>query len=250
MLNRIKYVDQDRMEISFSSLVFNLRTINQKYGSLRSFAEKFNLGGETNGILFYLSQNTEPSEALYNRLEKNFLSLDLLKGVDYTYIYKHPLSEIPLKHPSCSALPWLGCEITPQGNFIWFKDAVSPSADEAPTPLPRSENSNIPREEQHLTFKVLDSLDPKPSFAAHLFIEVSYERFVLPEKNCLPVFIATHAGIFPEEIIPEALEGQEVAFSYSSLLSGPIIIYRIRYGTKKELKTISLVPPTVPSEKI
>lgn len=238
MVKHIEYVDEEKMQISFSSFVFNVKNINEKFGYLTSFAEKFDLYGETNGKLFYLSEMAEPSQVLYRRMKKYFRSLDFTKGEDYFYIIKHPLSEINLEHPSCVDIPWLGSEITSEGNFLWFKDPAKALSVKENSKEPRFKKPQNSNEEQHLTFKILDSMDPKPSFPANQFILVPYERFILFEKNCLPVFIGTHAGTFPEEIIPEDLEGQKVALFYNSVLPITTTILHIVNGKRKEIKKI------------
>ena len=87
-------------------------------------------------------------------------------------------------------------------------------------------------QQQHLTFKFLDSMDPKPDFPAGRFMEVAYERFIQFEKNCLPVFLPTAVGTFPEEIFPEALEGQKVAFFYHTKLPITTSIFQIVDGIR------------------
>jgi hypothetical protein len=180
----------------------------------------------------------EPSQVLYRRMKKYFRSLDFTKGEDYFYIIKHPLSEINLEHPSFVDIPWLGSEITSEGNFLWFKDPAKALSVKENSKEPRFKKPQNSNEEQHLTFKILDSMDPKPSFPANQFILVPYERFILFEKNCLPVFIGTHAGTFPEEIIPEDLEGQKVALFYNSVLPITTTILHIVNGKRKEIKKI------------
>ena len=75
-------------------------------------------------------------------------------------------------------------------------------------------------------------MDPKPDFPAGRFMEVPYERFIQFEENCLPIFIPTPVGTFPEEIIPEALEGQKVAFFYYNKLPITTTIFQIVDGNK------------------
>jgi len=238
MVKHIKYVDEEKMQISFSSFVFNVKSINEKFGYLTSFADKFDLYGETNGKLFYLSEMAAPSHVLNLRMKKPFQSLGFNKGEDYFYIIKYPLSEINLEHPSCVDIPWLGSEITMEGNFLWFRDPAKALCTKDNSKEPRFRKPKNSNEEQHLTFKVLDSMDPKPSFPGNQFILVPYERFILFEKNCLPVFIGTPVGTFPEEVIMEDLEGQKVALFYNSVLPISTTILHIVNGSRTEIKKI------------
>lgn len=236
MVKHIEYVDEEKMQISFTSFVFNVKSINEKFGYLTSFAEKFDLYGETNGKLFYLSGMAEPSHVLYIRMKKYFQPLGLNKGEDYFYIIKHPLSEINLEHPSCVDIPWVGSKITSEGNFLWFRDPAKALCIKDNSKEPRFKKQQNSNKEENLTFKVLDSMDPKPSFPASQFIIVNYDRFILFESNCLPVFIGTPVGTFPEEVTMEDLEGQKVALFYNSVLPITTTILHIVNGRRKEIK--------------
>lgn len=228
----MKYVDEEKMQITFSSIVFNLKSINEKFGNLAIFAERFDLCGETNGRLFYLSGKAESPHLLYEKMRKCFQPLGLTKAEDYFCIIKHPVSDIRVEHPSCVNIAWLGSEITPEGSFLWFTGTAEDAGIIDKSVVNRSEKPQIFNEQHHLTFKILDSMDPKPDFPAGRFMEVPYERFIQFEENCLPIFMPTPVGTFPEEIIPEALEGQIVAFFYHNKLPITTTIFQIVDGNK------------------
>lgn len=241
MTTGIRYVDEERMKIQYSTMIFNVKRINSSFGSLASFIKQYDLEGTTNGRLFCLAENPAPAPELYEAFEEIFRPLGLEKGSDYLYFFCHPLSEMKCEHPSCVGTSWLEGEILPEGNFIWYREAPSIS-----DRYPQKELSLFPSSQQRTTsdlsvpsFKILDIQDPDPGFPPELSRKVSFEKFISPEEEGFPVFIATHVGVFPEEVFMEALEGQKVAVLYSSL-SAPVCILQIINGKGVEVARISL----------
>ncbi len=237
MRTRIKYIDQDKLKIRFSTFIFNAERINEKFGSLSLFAGKYGLTGETNGKVFYLSAKVKPTPELYKRFESSFSPLGLLKGEDYFYFYTHPESDVELEHPSCINISWLESKIREDGNFVCFKN---PETGIEPKLIDLNGRYELPAIDK-ITFKVLDTLDPKPDFPKSLFNDVPYLSFISPGDNCYPLFIATPVGVFPEEVLEESLEGQKIAVVYSSFLDGALIIYQIQNGKRIELKKYNVI---------
>ena len=235
MGTRIKYLDEEKMEISFSSFVFNVRSINKKFGSLAAFVEEYELWGVTNGRLFCLSGKLKPTLDLYEKFQRDFLPLNLQKGEDFIYVFKHPLSDVILPHPASGIIPWLGSEINEEGNFVWFR--VSHRFPDAVSSFPERIDTLPP--EQELSFKLLDAMDPDPGLPPELYKKVRYDEFIAYQNNCFPLFIETRLGIFPEEIILESLEGQIIALMGESMLEGSTTFVQIINGKRKEIKRFS-----------
>ena len=87
-------------------------------------------------------------------------------------------------------------------------------------------------------------MDPNPGFPASRFTRVPYGRFIQFEENCVPVFIPTAAGTFPEEVIPEALEGQKVAFFYYNDLPITTTIFQVVDGRRTIFQKILIEDET------
>ncbi len=237
MRTRIKYIDQDKMKIRFSTFIFNVESINEKFGGLTLFAETYGLTGETNGRIFYLYSKVKPTPEVYERFDNSFSPLGLIIGVDYFYFYTHPESEEELEHPSSINISWLEGKIREDGNYVCFKN---PETGIAPKLIDLNRRYELPAIDK-ISFKVLDTLDPKPDFPKSIFKDVPFLRFISPGDNCYPLFIATQVGVFPEEVLGESLEGQKIAVMYSSLLDGAIIIYQIQNGKRLELKKYAVI---------
>ncbi len=50
------YTDKENLKVVFSYLIFNVASINKKYGSLSKFINDFDLGGMTNGKLYAIAE--------------------------------------------------------------------------------------------------------------------------------------------------------------------------------------------------
>jgi hypothetical protein len=56
----IHYTDKENIRVVLSYLIFNVDSINKKYGALSTFFNDFELYGETNGRLYILSEMVQP----------------------------------------------------------------------------------------------------------------------------------------------------------------------------------------------
>jgi hypothetical protein len=126
-MNDSNYTDKENLKVVFSYLIFNIESINKKYGKLSKFIKDFDLQGITNGKLYILAEMYIPHNYLadliydkvrWTRLEENedyvFGIEKLVKGVRGSV---SPLlnSEIP----EFKEIGWLGSYITRRGNYVW-----------------------------------------------------------------------------------------------------------------------------------
>ncbi len=65
-INQVYYEDNHRLRIVFTSLIINVNSINQQFGSLRDFENKYHLGGITNGELIITAEMCKPANHLYD----------------------------------------------------------------------------------------------------------------------------------------------------------------------------------------
>ena len=129
MIERIEYLDQEKMKISFSSLIIRIEGVNKKFGSLSRFVNKFDLWGVTNGKIFILVEMMEPPYLLIEKVQNEFSQIGLKETEDFIYAFEQALHDIkgnvsPLingPHPDCKNIFWLESQITTDGNFIWYK---------------------------------------------------------------------------------------------------------------------------------
>lgn len=135
MKEYITYQDKEKLKISLSTLIFNVASINSKYGRLSEFVKQFELYGVTNGKLYFLSEMTDPPCYLYSLLEKRLAIFNFKNKLDYVFAYEqltHGVdridalaseSNINKPIPECEDVEWLESWICEDGNFIWFKDS-------------------------------------------------------------------------------------------------------------------------------
>lgn len=129
-ISRIYYSDQDSLNVTFSYLIFKVESINQKYGSLASFVEKYDLWGETNGKIYILHEMVEPHDRLYRLIFSTLAHLNFQEDEDYVFGYEQltvgvrgELSDLIDKEiPSLKDVNWLGSVITKEKNIVWFRN--------------------------------------------------------------------------------------------------------------------------------
>jgi hypothetical protein len=129
MRQYINFIDNDKLTISFSALIFNVESINAKFGDLSTFVEKFDLYGKTNGKLYILIEMNEPPYHLYELIDVKLASFNFKEKVDYIIASEQlvygvrntitPLINKPI--PECEDVQWLGSKICFDGNFVWFE---------------------------------------------------------------------------------------------------------------------------------
>ena len=129
-ISNIYYSDQDSLKVTFSYLIFKVESINDKFGSLASFVEKYELMGETNGKLYILSEMVEPHDSLATLVYTTLADLNFKKHKDFVFGYEQITAGVKGKRsallykdiPSLKNVKWLGSVITDSGNFVWYRN--------------------------------------------------------------------------------------------------------------------------------
>ena len=125
---RILFRDEERLRISFSSLVIPVKSINQYFGSLKDFVEKHETNWVTNGLLMYTIEMSEPPPELFQIIEEILLPSGLCENKDFVLLYEQLIYGVdggtssllngPI--PETEGIDWLGSVISKDGHFIWY----------------------------------------------------------------------------------------------------------------------------------
>ena len=126
------YTDKENLKVVFSYLIFNVASINKKYGSLSKFINDFELRGETNGKLYILAEMVEPHHHLHDLIYENLKWIGFKEKEDFVFGFEHltkgvngHCSEyINREIPELKNINWLGSYITHNGNYVWYVDDI------------------------------------------------------------------------------------------------------------------------------
>jgi len=130
-ISGIYYTDQDSLNVTFSYLIFIVESINQKYGCLASFVEKYKLWGETNGKLYILCEMVQPHDILDTLIYSKLAHLNFKESEDYVFGYEQLTAEVngyisdlkdPEEIPALKDVDWLGSFITKEKNIVWCRN--------------------------------------------------------------------------------------------------------------------------------
>lgn len=124
----ITYIDTIKLDISFVSLIINVKSINQHFGSLQNFLRSNCRFGKTNGRLLVVSEMNDPPHWLISFTENILLPLGLREKTDYTFADEIRISDEDIlrdsmlnqPHPCCVDIPWLESIITRRANYFWY----------------------------------------------------------------------------------------------------------------------------------
>src|SRR5690554_2548543 len=125
----INFSEQEILKVEFSYLIFNVESINKKFGALSDFVAKYNLWGETNGKLYILDEMVQPHDRLYHLIYTSLKPLGFKEFDDYVMGYeqltvgvKGAISPLVDKDiPGMEDVEWLGSMITREANFVWYR---------------------------------------------------------------------------------------------------------------------------------
>ncbi len=123
----ITYNDSDILNIVFSTLIINVSSVVNKFGSIAEFSIKHNFSGVTNGNLLMTAEMNSPPYRLEEFAQKVLIASGLKEQEDYVFIeemltkgVKGEFSElINEPHPQCKNINWLQSIIVQDGNFVW-----------------------------------------------------------------------------------------------------------------------------------
>ena len=126
------YTDKENLKVVFSYLIFNVASINKKYGSLSKFINDFELWGETNGKLYILAEMVEPHHHLHDLIYENLKWIGFKEKEDFVFGFEHLTKgvkghspeNINREIPELKNINWLGSYITHNGNYVWYVDDI------------------------------------------------------------------------------------------------------------------------------
>ncbi|MFT6096538.1 MAG: hypothetical protein ACJAXY_001930 [Nonlabens sp.] len=190
--SNIYYTDKENLVLSFAYLIFNVESINKKYGSLSSFVRDFNLFGETNGKLYILSEMVMPHMHLAELVQERMRWTRLREKEDYVFgcehiIYgvNHSVSNLlNCEIPELKNIDWLGSIITHKGNYVWFNKNPNENQDHILTFRENRLEGAVPKKYyQQLLLKHLEYYNPdKLKFNPKVFKVDNYYVFFDMDK--------------------------------------------------------------------
>jgi len=125
----ITFVDDSRMQLAFSCLIFRTSSLRRCGWTPESFAAHIGWGGETNGHLLLLKEMNLPGHRLWDLAEVLSNTIPLREWDDFVYVEEqlvrgvgdrlHPDLGLPLAQ--LTPCTWLGSILAEEGNFVWLR---------------------------------------------------------------------------------------------------------------------------------
>ena len=127
-MSKPNYIDQENLSVVFSYLIFNVESINKKYGELSKFVKDYDLYGVTNGKIYILAEMMIPHDQLADLILEINRQTSLKEKDDYVFGIEELTVGVggslsPLLHgeiPELKEIRWLGSYITKRGNYVWY----------------------------------------------------------------------------------------------------------------------------------
>lgn len=129
-MEKLKFVDSERMRVVFSTLIIRVGAIEEKTGlSAKGFIEAYNLWGATNGKLLIICEMTFPSDSLEKVIVDILLPLSFVRKDDWEATFERDCYNNAYESgylfkeiPELEGLSWLDSILLEDGNWIWYKD--------------------------------------------------------------------------------------------------------------------------------
>lgn len=126
---KLTFLRQKKLPITYLSLVFRVQSIYEKFGTLDDFVNHYELEGITNRELFIITENKNEPGKLKNIFDGKLGSMEFSNEDDCTILFGNQIDGVEERSPSllnceipeCRGIDWLGSEITEEGYFIWAK---------------------------------------------------------------------------------------------------------------------------------
>ena len=125
----IIYISEDKLKICFLNFIINVKSLNQKFGTLEDFATQYPFQGRTDGNILILT-----SINFVRQLESKMLAFmakyNLEEFKDYVYVEDTVTLEVdsefvrqsignPIK--VLSNCNWLDSIVLKEGHYVWFR---------------------------------------------------------------------------------------------------------------------------------
>ena len=181
------YSDSENLKVVFSYLIFNVSSINKKYGRLSKFIEEFKLQGQTNGKLYVIAEMCEPHDYLFDLVHDELKELKFKENEDYVFGYEYLVKGFMNSNkmlnreiPEFKNIDWIGSYITYHGNYVWYID-----------PLKQKENNFLTFQENNL-----EGIPPKKHYQKLLFKYFEYFKYNLEVFNPKIINVDDHYVFF------------------------------------------------------
>lgn len=187
----INYLDRESLKVEFSYLIFNIESINKKFGSLTQFVIRHKLWGETNGKLYVLHEMVQPHVRLSKLVYSTLKHLGFKEYKDFVFGYEQLTTGVHGSHstlinkeiPGLKKANWLGSIITHEGNFVWYRNIDDWKAylDWRQEAYPQRYMDYY----QMLLIKYLEKHNPEKLIFNPIVIELRYEKLLFGmRKHC------------------------------------------------------------------
>ncbi len=128
---KIEFVDNEVVRIAFTTLLIRVKSVNERYGSLKKFVANFDCWGATNGKFLYASEMMEPATDLENYITQVLKPLGMRRNRDYVVTFEQMLWGVERHQdgpsvylnrpiPELSGVNWLDSLITEEGHYVWY----------------------------------------------------------------------------------------------------------------------------------
>lgn len=129
-MEKLEFVDSERMLVVFSTLVIRVGAIKEKTRlCAKEFIESYNLWGATNGKLLIICDMTLPSDSLENIVFEILEPLGFIRKEDWeitferdSYNNAYESGYLFKEIPELEGLNWVDSILLEDGNWIWSKD--------------------------------------------------------------------------------------------------------------------------------
>ncbi len=131
-INNITYIDSEFLTVTFSYIIINVSSINEKIGTITEFSEKYNISGKTNGKLLVFAEMVQPHTSIIKFIDDVLTPNGFENNKDFVLGYEQltagPYGNsnvfIPIDEDLDGLLhiDWLGSNLQKKGNYIWHRD--------------------------------------------------------------------------------------------------------------------------------
>ena len=128
-MERLEFINQDRLKIVHFCLIIKVSSINEKLGlKVSEFVAHYKLWGGTNGKLLIIADMCHPSEGLEMVIRDILGPNGLERGSDWEFTYERGSHNDAYKSgylfkeiPELEGLPWIDSVLLEDGNWVWHK---------------------------------------------------------------------------------------------------------------------------------
>ncbi len=120
---KVGFIDEEKIGLTFLSLVVKVRAINKKFpGGMKEFIKNKYVYGVTNGRLFIMCDMMSSPSPIDTVIEELFEPNGILYKKDFVFGLDEKCDSSNYGKPlQWCDVPWINSEILPDGNYVSFK---------------------------------------------------------------------------------------------------------------------------------